>query len=73
MHGKKELEKVEKVVAPSIKFFILEILLVCWYCYGIFRPPVCEVCPNYEVVVFKPRTLTPPHLGSCHLCLTISL
>ena len=27
-------------------------------------PQVCEVCLNYEVVVFQPRTVTPPHLGS---------
>ena len=33
------------------------------------RPPVCEVCPNYEVVVFQPCTVTPPHLGSCCLLL----
>ena len=28
------------------------------------RPPVCEVCFNYEVVVFQPRKVTPLHLGS---------
>ena len=28
------------------------------------RPPVCEVCPNNEVVMFKPRTGTSPDLGS---------
>ena len=27
-------------------------------------PPVHEVCPNYDVVMFQPRTETPPHLGS---------
>ena len=27
-------------------------------------PPVCEVCPNNEVVMFKPRTGTSPDLGS---------
>ena len=27
-------------------------------------PPVRAVCPNYEVVVFQPLTVTPPHLGS---------
>ena len=26
--------------------------------------PVREVFTNYEVVVFQPRTVTPPHLGS---------
>ena len=32
-----------------------------WWCN---RPPVREVCLNYEVVIFQPRTVTPPHLGS---------
>ena len=27
-------------------------------------PPVCEECPNYDVAVFQPQTVTPPHLGS---------
>ena len=27
-------------------------------------PPLGEVCPNYEVVEFQPRTVTPPHIGS---------
>ena len=27
-------------------------------------PPVHEVCPNFEVVVFQPRIVTPPHLGT---------
>ena len=27
-------------------------------------PPVRELCPNNEVVVFQPWTVTPPHLGS---------
>ena len=29
-------------------------LVVCYW------PPVRGVCPNYEVVEFKPRTVTPP-------------
>ena len=28
------------------------------------RPPVREVCPNYEVVVFQPQIVTPLHLRS---------
>ena len=28
------------------------------------RPPVIEVYLNYEVVLFQPWTVTPPHLGS---------
>ena len=31
----------------------------CWY-----WPPVCDVCPNYEVVDFQPQTLTTLDLGS---------
>ena len=31
----------------------------CWYC-----APVREVCPNFEVVGFQPRTLNTPDLGS---------
>ena len=27
-------------------------------------PPVREVCPNHEVVVFQPQTATPPHIVS---------
>ena len=27
-------------------------------------PPVHEVCPNYEVVMFQSQTATPPYLGS---------
>ena len=36
---------------------MLNMLLCNW-------PPVREVCPNYELVVFQPQTMTPPHLGS---------
>ena len=31
-------------------------------------PLVHEVCPNYEVVVFQPRTGTPLDLGSVSNC-----
>ena len=27
------------------------------------QPPVCDVCMDYEEVVFQPWTVTPPHLG----------
>ena len=37
------------------------VVLSCCFCYW---PPVCEVCPNYEVVEFQPRTFTTPYLGS---------
>ena len=33
-----------------------------------YWPPVREVCPNYEVVMFQPRTGTPPDLGSVANC-----
>ena len=29
-----------------------------------FRPPVCAVCSNHEVVEFQPRTVITPDLGS---------
>ena len=29
-----------------------------------YRPPVRVVCPNHEVVVFQPWTVTAPDLGS---------
>ena len=31
-------------------------------------PPVRGVCPNYEVVMFQPRTVTPPYLVSVVNC-----
>ena len=31
-------------------------------------PPVRGVCPNHEVVMFQPRTATPPYLGSVVKC-----
>ena len=31
-------------------------------------PPVRGVCPNYEVVMFQPQTVTPPYLGSVINC-----
>ena len=37
--------------------YILLMLLFSW-------PPVHEVCPNYEVVMFQPQTGTPLDLGS---------
>ena len=35
-----------------------DLMLLC------FWPPVRDLCPNYEVVIFQPRTVTPPHIGS---------
>ena len=35
----------------------------CRYC-----PPVLEGCPNYEGVLFQPRTFPTPHLGSVAYC-----
>ena len=36
------------------------------YCDVIWcnRPPVRDVCPNHEMVLFQPHTVTPPYLGS---------
>ena len=62
-----------------------QVLLQVWknqlivYCHFVlvvvvlFRPLVREVCPNYDVVVFQPRTLTTPHLGSRRLKLNINI
>ena len=42
-----------------------------WVCLGMcvcvsvcYRPPVCFVCLNHEVVVFQPQIVTAPYLGS---------
>ena len=32
------------------------------------RQPVRGVCPSHEVVMFQPRTVTPPYLGSVVNC-----
>ena len=40
--------------------YIYMCVCVC-VCYW---PPVREVCPNYDAVMFQPRTVTPPQLGS---------
>ena len=37
------------------------------------RPPVREVCPNYDLVVFQPRTVNLPHIGSVAYCYTFKL
>ena len=37
----------------------------CCCCYW---PPIREVCPNYELVEFQPRTFTTPYLGSVAYC-----
>ena len=37
------------------------VLLFSW-------PPVRGVCPNHDVVMFQPRTLTPQYLGSAFNC-----
>ena len=41
------------------------IIICCCCCYW---PTFREVCPNYEVVVFQPRTLTTPDLSSVAYC-----
>ena len=32
---------------------------------------VWGVCPNYEVLMFQPQTVTPPYLGSVVICYVI--
>ena len=36
----------------------------CVFLCVFYRSPVCAVCPNHEVVVFQPQTVTAPDLGS---------
>ena len=52
----------DRVVFNPVAVVDIVFVLYLW-------PPVREVCTNYEVVVFQPRTLNPPHLG--YLCLTL--
>ena len=33
-----------------------------------YWPPVREIFPNHEVMIFQPRTLTTPDLGSVAYC-----
>ena len=42
-------------------------------CFFKFQPPVHEVCLNYEVVMFQPRTGASPDLGSLAYCCVYSL
>ena len=51
-------------------FPVMRFHCCCCCCYW---PPVCEVCPNYEVVEFQPRTLTTPDLGSVAYCYVLLL
>ena len=37
------------------------------------RPPVRELCPNYDVMVFEPCTVTLPHLGSVAIIANLSI
>ena len=54
----------------SIPTFLINswmLAVICGFSWKVllcFRPPVCVVCPNNEVVVFQPRTGTAPELGS---------
>ena len=47
-------------MAGGCVIYIPNCVFVCM-CY---RPPVRAVCSNHEVVVFQPRTVTDPYLGS---------
>ena len=46
-------------------------MLSCCCLVVVFRTPVHEDCPNYEVVVFQPRTLPTTHLGSVAYCYSL--
>ena len=49
----------------SLRYMLL-FLLFSW-------PPIREVCPNYEVVMFQPRIGTPPDLVSVANCYVVIL
>ena len=54
-------------------WFLAETWCVCVCVCVCNRLPVQQVCTNYEVVVFQPRTVTPPYLGSFAYCYTFKL
>ena len=66
------LRKILPMIFPNcIKYYILlliqfhisifcHLLCVCVCVCVCCRSPSREVCPNYEVVEFQPRTVTPP-------------
>ena len=56
----KDQKKVRKKAAKTnLSNLCRTCCCCCWYC-----PLAREVCPNYEVAGFQPRTLTTPDLGS---------
>ena len=65
-HHKSKHNKMINMINIPLKmhtyknYFIL-LLLFSW-------PPVREVCPNYEVVMFQTQKGTPPDLGSVTNC-----
>ena len=46
-------------IGPVTKGGMKEVVSIC-----VPGHQCCEVFPNYEMVMFQPRTVTPPHLGS---------
>ena len=79
--------KITSLPVPKIGSHILNITLTCpphsvysvWpSCWGVFlccfcwyRSPVHEGCPNYEVVLFQPRTFPTLHLVSAAYCYSL--
>ena len=43
--------------------------MVCVHVCVCYWPPVRDVCPNHEVVMFQPRAVTTPKPRLCHLLL----
>ena len=53
-------------MVTNIEWGEMLLLLLTW-------PPVREVCPNHEVVIFQPWTGTSPDLGSTAYCYVVIL
>ena len=55
----------------NIKPFLLLLLFLLLFYWTL----VCEMCPNYEVVMLQPQKRTPPDLGSianCYVAILLS-
>ena len=49
------------IYIPRLVVVVVVFVLLSWL-------PVCGLCPNHEVVIFQPRTVTPPYLASVVNC-----
>ena len=58
-------------VSPIIMILLSLFVCVCVCVCVCYLAPFCGVCPNYEVVEFKPFTVNPPEPRLCRLLLHI--